>query len=122
MQEFEFVIVRRDDRISTAELKSRLESAPDWDASIQLKILKSELDIRPADPTVLAAIAAGSAAIGALFAALGGIVQSLGKQKITIRWQDGTSVEVEGRSAEEIIRRVLPLLESKPGAKILISV
>lgn len=122
IQEFEFMIVRRDDRISTTQLKSRLESAPEWDESIQLQILKSELDIRPVDPTVLSAIVAGSAAIGALFAALGGVAQSLGKQKITIRWQDGTSVEVEGRNAEEIVRKVLPLLESKPGTKLVVSV
>jgi hypothetical protein len=122
VRQFEFVIVRQDDQLSSSELKSRLESTPCWDRSIQLQILKSELDTRPTDPTFLSAIAAGSAAIGALFGALGGIAQSLGKQRIVVRWQNGASVEVEGRNAEDIIQRVIPLLASEPDSKIVISV
>ena len=120
--QFEFVIVRSDDRLSSAELKSRLEASPGWDSSLQIKIVKSKLDTRPADPTFLAVVAAGSAAIGSVFGALGGVAQSLGKHKIVIRWADGTSVEVEGRNAEEIVKKVIPLLESKPGSKIVVSV
>lgn len=63
-----------------------------------------------------------SAAIGALFAALGNVVQSLGKQKIVIRWPDGTTVEVEGRNAQEMVKKVIAQLESKPGSKTVISV
>lgn len=120
--QFEFVIVRSDDRLSSAELKSRLEESPGWDSSLQIRIVKSTLDTRPADPTFLAILTAGGAAIGALFGALGGVAQSLGKHKIVIRWADGTCVEVEGRNAEEIVKKVIPLLEAKPGAKIVISV
>lgn len=120
--QFEFVIVRSDDRLSSAELKSRLEASPGWDSSLQIRIVKSTLDTRPADPTFLAILTTGGAALGALFGALGGVAQSLGKHKIVIRWADGTSVEVEGRNAEEILKKVIPLLEAKPGAKIVVSV
>ncbi|MGH9838698.1 MAG: hypothetical protein ACREEM_07940 [Blastocatellia bacterium] len=120
--QFEFVIVRRDDLLSSAELKSRLEASPAWDSSLQMQIVKSAIDTRPADPTFLAVVAAGAAAIGSLFGALGGVAQSLGKHKIVMRWADGTSVEVEGRNAEEIVKKVIPLLESKPSSKIVVSV
>jgi hypothetical protein len=122
IDQFQFVIVRRDDQVSSAELKNRLEAAPMWDATIQMEIVKSTLDTRPVDPTFLGVVAAGSAAIGALFGALGNVVQSLGKQKIVIHWSDGTTIEVEGRNAEEMIKRVIAQLESKPGSKIVISV
>ena len=120
--QFEFVIVRSDDRLSSAELKSRLEASPGWDSSLQIRIVKSTLDTRPVDPTFLAILTTGGAALGALFGALGGVAQSLGKHKIVIRWADGTSVEVEGRNAEEILKKVIPLLEAKPGGKIVVSV
>ena len=120
--QFEFVIVRRDDRLSSAELKSRLEASPGWDSSLQIKIVKSTLDTRPADPTFLSILTASAAALGALFGALGGVAQSLGKHKIVIRWADGTSVGVEGRNAQEIVKKVIPLLESKPGTKSVVTV
>jgi hypothetical protein len=120
--QFEFVIVRSDDRLSSAELKSRLEASPGWDSSLQIRIVKSTLDTRPVDPTFLAILTTGGAALGALFGALGGVAQSLGKHKIAIRWADGTSVEVEGRNAEEILKKVIPLPEAKPGGKIVVSV
>ena len=122
VNQFQFVIVRCDDRLSSAELKNRLEAEPTWDSSIQMAIVKSTLDTRPADPTFLSVVAAGSAAIGALFAALGTVVQSLGKQKIVIRFPNGTEVEVEGKNAEEMVKRLIAQLELKPGSKMVISV
>ena len=121
-ESYEFFIIRTDDRISTLDLKCGLEKENSWDRSIELKTSSSGIDIRPADPTLLSAIAAGSAAIGALFGALGGVAQSLGKHKITVRWQDGTTVEVDGRRAEEILKRVIPLLSEKPDKKVVISI
>lgn len=119
----QFVIVRSDDQLSSAQLKNRLESEPSWDSSIQMEIIKSSLDTLPAvDPTFISVVAAGSAAIGALFAALGNVIQFLGKQKIVIRWPDGTTVEVEGRNASDLVSKVIAQLESKPGSGILISV
>jgi hypothetical protein len=118
----EFVIARRDDLLTSAELRRRLEASPSWDPEIQIRIVKSAVDTRPIDPTYLAVVAAGSAAIGALFTALGGVAQSLGKQKIAVRWADGTTVEVEGRNAEETVRRIVALLESKPASRIVVSV
>ena len=122
VDQFQFVIVRCDDRLSSAELKNRLEAEPTWDSSIQMAIVKSTLNTRPTDPNFPKAVATSSAAIGALFAALATVVQSLGKQKIVIRWPDGTTVEVEGRNAEKIVSRVIAQLELKPGSKVVISV
>lgn len=116
----EFLIIRPDDEITSEDLVRQLQATPQWDAAIQTRIIEADVDTRPLDATFVSAMAAGAAAIAALFTALGGVAQSLGKQKIVIRVNDKT-LEVEGRNPEEVVRRLLPLLEEMSDKKVLVT-
>jgi hypothetical protein len=118
-QEIEFAIFRRDGQISSEELKQRLEAAPGWNPAISLEIHQPAIDTRSVDPTFIsAACTAGGVVVGALLGALGKVVESLGKQRISLEFEDGSRIDVEARNALRIIDELLPRLGRKTIVRI----
>lgn len=115
----EIFIVRDDDDLTSEQLKQQLEQLPDWDSSIRLDVRMPEHQSRQMDPSFLSAICTvGGTVLGALISSLLNAAQARGKQKITIQFPNGSSIEVEGRNATETLNKLLPLIESKTIIKL----
>lgn len=111
----EILIVRRDDTLSSKELKDRLENLPDWDNSIKLEIKDIQsIRLRSVDPTVLVAIC--GMAGGALGALITGILKVKSakesiREKVVLVTKDGLRIEIESRNALEKIPELIKLVK-----------